>query len=190
MTKPPKEAEYRFEFSGGRLCLDFVNTVGGMRGVRPRVTWRCILYPHQVREVLVRSMAEAGCTEVSLGFESGSRPVLREMNKRFTPEEVRRIVDLLAAHGIRRMGFLLLGGPGETRETVEESLAFAANLPLDDLRITVGIRIYPGTPLARRAVAEGVIRSEDDLLEPRFYLAPGLEGWIHERVAAVSPQPT
>jgi radical SAM superfamily enzyme YgiQ (UPF0313 family) len=148
------------------------------------VVWRCILYPERVRAGLVRAMAAAGCREVSLGFESGCPRILREMNKRFTPEDVRRTSDLLAAHGIRRFGFLLLGGPGETRESVEESLAFARSLHLDELRITVGMRIYPGTPLARRAVAEGVIESEDDLLHPRFYLAPGLEPWIHERVAA------
>ena len=161
-----------------------------LRDLRPRVTWRCILYPHRVHEDLVRAMAEAGCSEASLGFESGSRRILREMNKRFSPEEVSEIVHLLAAYGIRRRGFLLLGGPGENRETVEESLAFAHSLPLDELRITVGIRIYPGTPLASRAVADGVIRSEDDLLEPCFYLAPGLEPWIHERVAASSSRPT
>ncbi len=145
--------------------------------------WRCILYPHLVEEPLVRAMAEAGCVEVSLGFESGSEPVLREMNKRFRPEDVRAVSDLLAAHGIRRVGFLLLGGPGETRDTVEQSLAFAESLRLEFLKVTVGIRIYPGTPLARRAVAEGAISAEDDLLLPRFYLAPGLERWIQERVA-------
>lgn len=152
----------------------------------PPAIWRCILYPERVREGLVRAMAASGCREVSLGFESGCARILREMNKRFTPEDVRRTSDLLAAHGIRRFGFLLLGGPGETRESVEESLAFARSLHLDDLRITVGMRIYPGTPLAKRAVAEGVIASEDDLLHPRFYLAPGLEPWIHARVAAGS----
>lgn len=150
----------------------------------PRVTWRCILYPERVREELVRAMAAAGCIEVSLGFESGCPRILREMNKRFTPADVRHTSDLLAAYGIRRIGFLLLGGPGETRESVEESLAFARSLNLDELRITVGIRIYPGTPLARRAVAEGAIADEGDLLHPRFYLAPGLEPWIHARVAA------
>lgn len=81
------------------------------------------------------------------------------------------------------MGFLLLGGPGETRETVEESLAFAESLHLDSLRITVGIRIYPNTPLARRTVDEGAIRATDDLLAPTFYLAPGLAPWIHERLS-------
>jgi radical SAM superfamily enzyme YgiQ (UPF0313 family) len=157
-----------------------------LRRLEPRVAWRCIVYPHLVREQLVKAMAEAGCVEVALGFESGSLAVLRQMNKRFTPCDVREVSDLLGAHGIRRMGFLLLGGPGETRETVEESIAFAESLNLESLRITVGIRIYPGTPLARRAVEEGVLFPDDDLLLPRFYLAPGLEPWIHERVAAVA----
>jgi radical SAM superfamily enzyme YgiQ (UPF0313 family) len=154
-----------------------------LKELAPGAAWRCILYPHRVREELVRAMAEAGCAEVALGFESGSERILREMNKRFTPDDVSATSELLAAHGIRRMGFLLLGGPGETRETVEESVAFAESLHLDFLKTTVGIRIYPGTPLARRAVQDGMISGEGDLLFPRFYLARGLEPWIHRRVA-------
>lgn len=146
------------------------------------IEWRCILYPERVREELVAAMARAGCVEVSLGFESGNAGVLRAMNKRYTPDDVREACALLARYRIRRMGFLLFGGPGETRETVEESLAFAESLHLDSLRTTIGIRIYPHTGLAKRAVAEGVITAEDDLLEPKFYLAPGLEPWIYERV--------
>ncbi len=138
------------------------------------LAWRCILYPHQVPEDLVRAMAQAGCAEVGLGFESGSERILHEMNKRFLPDEVREISDLLARYGIRRMGFLLVGGPGETQASVDESFAFAESLHLDALKVTLGIRIYPETPLARRAVREGVIRSQDDLLFPRFYMTPGL----------------
>jgi len=153
------------------------------------IVWRCILYPHLVREELVAAMANAGCIEVAVGFESGCPRILKEMNKRYTPDDVRRTCELLRAHGIRRMGFLLLGGPGETRESVEESLAFAESLGLDGLRVTAGIRIYPGTALARRALAEGMIDSEDDLLRPHFYIAPGLEQWLHERVKDLLPQP-
>jgi radical SAM superfamily enzyme YgiQ (UPF0313 family) len=139
------------------------------------IAWRCILYPHDVSEELVRAMAEAGCVEVGLGFESGSAAILRALQKRFLPGEVREISDRLAAHGIRRMGFLLLGGPGETQGSVEESLTFADSLHLDQLKITVGIRIYPETPLAQTAIQEGVLAPEDDLLFPRFYLTPGLK---------------
>ena len=149
---------------------------------RLSIAWRCILYPHRVPEELVAAMAEAGCVEVSLGFESGSKGVLRALNKQFEPEEVRRISDLLAKHGIRRLGFLLLGGPGETRESVKESLAFADSLDLEMLKVTVGIRIYPRTPLERIALEEGVISGADDLLFPRFYLRPELENWILDMV--------
>jgi len=149
---------------------------------RLNIAWRCILYPHRVPEDLVAAMAEAGCAEVSLGFESGSKGVLRALNKRFEPKEVRRISDLLAKHGIRRLGFLLLGGPGETKESVKESLAFADSLGLEMLKVTVGIRIYPRTPLAKIALEEGVISGADDLLFPRYYLRPELAGWILDMV--------
>lgn len=156
----------------------------GLAALPLDITWRCILYPHGVSQELVAKMAAAGCVEVSLGFESGSSAVLRALNKRFEPEEVRRISDLLAQYGIRRQGFLLLGSPGETRESVEESLAFADSLALDMLKVTVGVRIYPATALAAIAREEGVISATDDLLVPRYYIPPGLE----EPMRAVAAQ--
>jgi len=147
------------------------------------VTWRSIIYP-KMEEPLAAAMAEAGCIEASVGFESGCERILRAMNKRFRLEDVRRTCRVLSTRGVRSMGFLLLGGPGETRRSVEESLAFADSLDLDALKITVGIRIYPHTRLADQARREGLIGDEDDLLVPRFYLAAGLEGWITEAVAA------
>jgi radical SAM superfamily enzyme YgiQ (UPF0313 family) len=139
------------------------------------VTWRCILNPMSVDEDLVAEMAKAGCTQVSLGFESGCDHVLREMNKKFTAEQVRRAARLLHEHGIIRMGFLLLGGPGETVESAEKSLAFADSLDLEAVRVTLGIRIYPGTQLARRAAEDGIIGRDDDLLRPAFYVARGID---------------
>ncbi len=147
------------------------------------IQWRGILYPWKVDEGLIERMAAAGCVEVAFGFESGSRKILRSLNKRFGPEEVRRVSVMLDRYGIGRIGFLLLGGPGETRETVEESLEFADSLELEAVKVTTGIRIYPYTRLAKAAIADGVVSREDDLLYPRFYLARGLEGWIEEKVS-------
>jgi radical SAM superfamily enzyme YgiQ (UPF0313 family) len=144
------------------------------------IRWWSILYPKHVDKELVGLMARAGCEQVSMGFESGSERILKNMNKRFAPKEVRQISELLSEHGIRRMGFLLFGSPGETRESVEESLVFADSLKLDTLKITVGVRIYPHTSLARKAIDDGVISPRDDLLFPRFYLAKGLEDWLPE----------
>ena len=147
------------------------------------LTWRAIFYPGRTEESLVRDMARAGCTEVSLGFESGNARVLAGMGKHFKVSEVRRTARLLGDAGIRRMGFLLLGGPDETRESVLESLQFADTLNLEALKITVGIRIYPKTRLASRARAEGLIDTADNLLRPRFYIRHGMEDWLRETVA-------
>jgi radical SAM superfamily enzyme YgiQ (UPF0313 family) len=146
------------------------------------IAWRCILYPVKIDEGLIRLMAKAGCVEVSLGFESGHELILQGMNKRFKPEEVRHTSELLGKYGIRRMGFLLLGGPGETKESAQESLAFADSLNLEAMKVSVGIRIYPYTALADAALKDGVIGPDDDLLIPRFYVAEGLEGWLREMV--------
>lgn len=148
-----------------------------------QLRWRGILYPAFLDRELAQLMAESDCLEVSLGFESGNEMVLRRLNKKFLPRQVRETADLLAEYGIRRMGFLLLGGPGETRASVLESLAFADSLQLEQLKLTLGIRIYPGTELHRIAREEGVVAPDDDLLSPRFYLAPGLEKWLSETIA-------
>jgi radical SAM superfamily enzyme YgiQ (UPF0313 family) len=144
--------------------------------------WWAIIYPRWVDLELVQLMAKAGCTQVSLGFESGSESILQKLNKRFNRKDVQIISEMFADVGIQRIGFLLLGGPGETKATVEESLGFAESLHLDSLKITVGMRIYPNTPLASVAVAEGIVRRDDDLLLPRFYLGASVRDWLPERI--------
>jgi radical SAM superfamily enzyme YgiQ (UPF0313 family) len=156
----------------------------GMIAAELDIEWFAIVYPTALSPELVRLMARAGCKQVSLGFESGSDPVLSALNKKFSKEEVRQASELFAEAGIERMGFLLLGGPGETRSTVKESLGFAESLGLEGLKLTVGIRIYPGTILAGQAVQAGLVSAGDTLLRPRFYLEPGLSPWIEEYIEA------
>ncbi|MEI6155087.1 MAG: radical SAM protein [Deltaproteobacteria bacterium] len=157
------------------LCDGIINT--GLN-----IKWRCILYPWKTDDTLIEKMAKAGCKEVSFGFESGSDKILQCMNKKFTTDDVRRISEILKKHGIKRMGFLLLGGPGETKDTVEQSLHFADSLNLEAMKIATGIRIYPYTTLARIAVQEHVIAPEEDLLFPKFYMVPSLQDWLSETV--------
>lgn len=146
--------------------------------------WWAIIYPKWVDQELVTLMANAGCTQISLGFESGSEPILKRFKKIFNCAEVKSISSIFSEAGIKRSGFLLLGGPGETKETVEESLMFADSLHFDELKVTAGLRIYPGTALHSIAIAEGVVDPEDDLLQPKFYLTSRLREWLPERVAA------
>jgi radical SAM superfamily enzyme YgiQ (UPF0313 family) len=155
------------------------------------ISWRCILYPGALDEKLIKTMARAGCREVSVGFESGSETILHNMNKKYSLKEVQRACTLLRRFEIRSMGFLLLGGPGETRETIERSFEFADALDIDALKISIGIRIYPDSDLARRAKEKGLISSENDLLMPCFYLNPALESRVLETVEMqISSHPT
>jgi hypothetical protein len=80
-------------------------------------------------------------------------------------------------HGIRTLWIFLVGGPGETPQTVEETLSFAAwRLRRGDaVYLTVGLRIYPGTTLHRIAIAEGVVPADSALLDPSFYFSSALD---------------
>ena len=136
------------------------------------ISWNCIIYPKKVDAELAGLMARAGCTQASIGFESGSDKILAGLGKKYSIEEVREVFRILQEYQIQRMGFLLFGAPGETKETVLESLDFADSLRPDTLKITIGIRIYPQTELADIARQEGVISRDDNLRPPdlmRFY---------------------
>ena len=146
------------------------------------ISWTCILFPGTLDPKLAELLEKSGCGEVSIGFESGAENMLHRMRKQYALGEVRRTCDLLQQHHIRRMGFLLLGGPGETRESVDASLSFAEELDLDALKVSIGVRIYPNTDVSRQAAKEGLIGSDQDLLKPTFYLAKEVEGWIYDAV--------
>jgi hypothetical protein len=76
--------------------------------------------------------------------------------------------------GMMSMVFVILGGPGEDRDTLQETFDALEEAAPDKVFAVGGIRIYPGTPLAVTAVDEGVIRSDDSLLMPSFYVSKRL----------------
>ena len=130
-------------------AMDLCNEIAK---ARLSLDWRCIIYPLHLGDSLVAAMAGAGCSEVALGFESADDEVLKRMNKRYRGADVAEASSLLRRHGIRRMGFLMLGVPGETAQSARESLEFADSLDFDLLKVTVGVRIYPGTALRDEAI--------------------------------------
>ena len=69
----------------------------------------------------------------------------------------------------------MFGTPGETKETVLEGVENIINMKQTVSFIYMGVRILPGTPLARLARREGLISDENDLLEPVYYIAPGID---------------
>jgi hypothetical protein len=127
--------------------------------------------------------------------DSASETMLRNLRKGFTLEHVRRAAMLAKQSGIRSTWFFLLGGPGETQETVEETVSFAEqnlNWSRSLSIFMTGIRILPNTDLAKRAVEEGLLPADSDLLEPAFYFSPQVsEQWVLDRInRAIAKCPT
>ncbi|MEJ2697480.1 MAG: cobalamin-dependent protein [Candidatus Sulfobium sp.] len=156
---------------------DAKNFCRGIIDRRLDVSWQAIMNPAFGDDELFDLMAKAGCRFVSLGNESGHQIILRALRKGFTLDNVRKAAGRARKSGIAFACFLLLGGPGETRDTVMRSVEFVDELSPDLVTLKAGIRVYPGTELEGIARQEGMIGKEDDLLHPAFYLSPAIEEW-------------
>jgi len=103
---------------------------------------------------LCRIMAIAGCTHVWLGIESGSPAILESCGKGTSPEKQLAGIEIAEAAGLRTVGQFIVGLPGETDATIEETRQFISRSRLS----TVGINkawVLPGTYLYDAAVANG-----------------------------------
>jgi radical SAM superfamily enzyme YgiQ (UPF0313 family) len=134
------------------------------------------LNPANVTRELLLLMKEAGFQQFDCTPDSASPAMLRHLGKNFSLPDLQR-----AAAGIRESGmpckwFFLLGGPGETLETLRETFAFIdAYVAADDIaHLSAGLRIYPGTPLHDVALREGLLGPATSLLRPVFYVSPAL----------------
>ena len=148
--------------------------------------WVCLINPAFPDQELFELIRAAGGAMVQVGNESGSELVLSRLGKGFALRQVERTLKMLQAAHLPFTCFLLLGGPGETRETLQESVAFLEAYQPKMVNLKAGIRIHPGLPLHRLALAEGVVKPEDNLLWPKFYLAPAIREWIWDYLGEVS----
>ncbi|MBI2524872.1 MAG: cobalamin B12-binding domain-containing protein [Candidatus Rokubacteria bacterium] len=163
------------------LCREIIR-----RGLDVRLTAMGV-NPLGVSESLFTLMRQAGFNSMMITPEAASDPMLRTLRKGFTVEDVRRTATLARSCGIASAWFFMLGGPGETRETVEQTVSFVERHLSWRGCVSIfmtGIRILPGTELQRRAVAEGHLAPDLDLAEPAFYLSPAVdEDWILSRIS-------
>jgi anaerobic magnesium-protoporphyrin IX monomethyl ester cyclase len=120
-----------------------------IRRRRLRFTWECLARVDSLDEPLAREMRRAGCTRVYFGIESGADDVLRLMNKRSTAAQARDAVWAAHRAGLEVGAFFILFYPGETDDTVLETLRFAGSLPLDYLGLSMPYPL-PGTALRDR----------------------------------------
>ena len=147
--------------------------------------WGCLINPAFPDDELFQRLREAGGNRLQVGNESGSDLILSNLGKGFKRRQVEQTLRGLGAAGLAYGCFLLMGGPGETPATVQESVDLLEHYQPFMVNLTVGLRIYPGTPLHRQALAEGIVSSSDNLLWPHFYLSPAVADWIWDYLKEV-----
>lgn len=137
--------------------------------------------PRGVSAELFKLMKRAGFNSMMITPEAGNDTILHNLHKGFDMQDVRRTARLARASGLHSTWFFMLGGPGETRATVDETLRFVQTELRGRQFLSVfmtGIRMLPGTGLARAHALPHA-----DLALPVFYLSPEVsESWMLRRI--------
>ncbi len=139
---------------------------------RLSIQFSCYLQPHDADPAVFRLLKKAGCVAVDFGTDSGSDAVLASLRKPFSKTDIRKASRACKEAGVDYCHSLIFGGPGETGETIEETVRLMEEISPRAVVAMTGIRIYPRTELARIALKEGVLSPAESLLTPRFYFSP------------------
>ncbi|MBN1231906.1 MAG: radical SAM protein [Candidatus Coatesbacteria bacterium] len=111
-------------------------------------------------EETISILKKAGCRLLCVGFESGNQDILDRMKKSLKLEKAYKFVQYTKKHGILVRGCYMIGLPGETRETMKETLDFAIKLNTDTAQF-FPVMLYPGTEFYEWARKEGYLKTHD-----------------------------
>jgi radical SAM superfamily enzyme YgiQ (UPF0313 family) len=151
------------------------------RGLKTK--WHTYVSPQGFDEELLEAFIQAGNDGIMFGADSCSERMLVEMGKSFVKKDIARAARLCRGKGMEFSINVIFGAPGESLETVQETLD-----TLDELRptaafLTQGIRVYKHTPIYARLLREGKLKGDEKLVEPFFYfselLPPDFQDMIH-----------
>jgi radical SAM superfamily enzyme YgiQ (UPF0313 family) len=154
---------------------------------RPDARFQSVeLNPAHFDHELLAAMERAGFVGMGITVESASDQVLCGLRKGFTARKVYRAAEVVRSHRLPCVWIFMLGGPGETHETIRETLRFAEKYirPQDAAFFNIGIRVYPGTELEAIARKQGVLAlTPGEMLSPVFYVSPEVDAaWIRQQV--------
>jgi radical SAM superfamily enzyme YgiQ (UPF0313 family) len=110
-----------------------------------QIRWTSNSRVDYVDEEMLQIMAKAGCRLISWGIESGNEQILRHARKGAYPDKAEKALTWAKKAGIMNWGYFIIGLPGETVASIQDTIAFAKKLPLDIALFHVAAP-YPGTP--------------------------------------------
>src|SRR3954452_21395954 len=127
------------------------------------LTWSC---PSRVTTDFetLKAMKEAGCRLLIVGYESGDPQILKNIKKGATVERARQFTKDCHKLGLVIHGDFILGLPGETRETINNTIAFAKELDVETIQVSVA-HAYPGTELYDYAVKNGFMVADTQMVD-------------------------
>jgi pyruvate-formate lyase-activating enzyme len=119
---------------------------GGLKA--RRMSWRCFITGNTVTEAMLSLMSKSGCKEVAIGIESGSDRILQAIHKRSTSEKNKKAIQIAHDAGLQVKGFIIIGLPGESEDTIAETEAFINECPCDDYDFSL-LSVLPGSDIYR-----------------------------------------
>ena len=145
------------------------------------VPWTAFFKPDGLTPEAVALMKETGLKAAEIGADAATDTTLKALGKGFTWAEVTACNNLFLDNGIPTAHYFMFGGPGETPETVAESIANIKAMRKSAIFVFMGIRILPGTGLVKIALAEGLLAPGQELLTPVYYISPRVDrAWLEK----------
>jgi radical SAM superfamily enzyme YgiQ (UPF0313 family) len=146
------------------------------------ITWTCLSRAHGIGLETMRLMKAAGCHRVYLGLESGNQATLDLMKKQITVEQGVGTTSLYREAGIDVAAFFIVGYPGETVASIEDTFSIALSLPLDEISFNVPIPL-PGSTLFERLGGPDDGRDWAQENEVTFLFPSEIdEAWLRRRI--------
>ncbi|HEX9260972.1 MAG TPA: radical SAM protein, partial [Candidatus Bathyarchaeia archaeon] len=126
-----------------------------------KIKWNCGTRVDMLTKELLVKMKEAGCISVWFGVESGSQQVLDAMKKGITPELTMRVFSWVREVGLKPVPNVILGFPGETKESAWKTIKFVEKISPDDVGFYNVATPFPGTPMYDQVIQNGWLRVSD-----------------------------
>jgi len=122
-----------------------------------KIKWTCNSRVDYVDEELLAKMGQAGCWMISWGIESSNELILKRARKGYKKEQAFKALQWAHNAGIKNWGYFIIGLPGETEQTIRETIDYAKQLPLDIALFHIAAP-YPGTPFFYEVVENNWFR--------------------------------
>jgi len=131
---------------------------------KPRFRWLCFSRVDRADADLLPAMKRAGCHTVIYGIESADDALLKQYKKGTTQAQIRDTFQAAHACGMRTVGTLLFGLPGDTVASCERTIAFAKSIPCDFISVNIAAPRM-GTPMRGQAVGRGIVSETLDRMD-------------------------